>query len=170
MGNRAIINPVTGQKIREFTYLFQVQDLKTGELTNKLYIFVTDKRVPPTIWNNCSDSFHNARPDFAQDFLLNGEQWYDFTEFNGKPESIKKMDPPSGDAPEGYKLHIEYRLDVNFLPGKYYSCTGEVKPFEWQVQRWSEANSRYICVKRGTANDFDTAVQLGKVAFADLKI
>lgn len=167
---KATINPVTGRKIREFTYVLQVEDLKTGELTHVIYIFVTDKTVPPTIWNNRSDCFNNARPEFVKDFLENGEQWYDFSQFAGRMDTVKKMDEPTGDAPEGYKLHDDYRLDVNFVPGEYYDGSGVAHPFQWQVQRYSQPNNRFICVEHGTADDFDTAIQLGKSAFEALKI
>lgn len=168
--NKAIINPATGAKIREFFYVFEVEELETGKLTNKFYIFVTDEKVPPMIWNNHADDFQNARPALAEEFLKNGSHWYDFSEFCGNLDNVKKIDPPSGDAPEGYKLHIEYRLDVSLTPGVYYDVGGGSHPYEWQVKRWNTPKEMWVCVKRGTTNDIDTAIVEGRKAFDELKI
>lgn len=170
MRNKAIVNPANGAKIREFNYIFQVQDIKTGELTTVSYILVTDQKIPPVIWNSRGDGSWNARPEFAEEFIKNGEQWYDFTVFGGDLNNVKKIAQPSGDGPEGYKLHTDYRLDVNLNPGKFYDVQGKTHPFEYQVQRWSDLKGIWVCVNHGTADDFDTAVQMGKTAFEALKI
>lgn len=169
---KAIINPVNGAKIREFTYVFEVKNLESGELSNIMYVFVTDGRIPPTLWNNRSDSYRNARPELAEEFIKNGDQWYDFTGYcPSHPNSgIVKIDPPHGDGPDGFKIHTDYRLTVNFEPGKYYSGSGRIYPYQWQVQRPGKDAGEWICVEHGVADDFDIAVQMGKAAFEALKI
>lgn len=168
MRNKKIINPANGHPIREFNYIFQVEDLKTNEISTVSYILVTDRTLSPMIWNNRSDGFWNARPELAEEFLKNGEQWYDFTNFNGNLKDIKKMNKPHGEAPEGYRLHLDYQLNVNLIPGTYYDASGRVRPYEWSVERWSASNERYITVDHGTADDLDTAISKGKQAFNQL--
>ena len=104
--SKAIVNPVTGRVIHEYTYIFPAEDVASGKESCVFYIFVTDEGTAPTLWGKESDGVRNARPDLADEFIQNGGQWYDFNGYcpSRLNSGIVKVYPSNDKEPEGLKI------------------------------------------------------------------